>query len=149
MKETNIACAEREFYEETGYTKLHYDFIKNYPTINEEFVGTNGIRYRHIYYLVKMKDDVPIPKVDYNNILQIGEVQNIGWFSYDECMNLIRPYDIAKKNVIRKVYYDIVEMNENFICSHFYYNGKRQNYYLPSSPVYDYRISTYFKSRSL
>lgn len=148
MKETNIACAEREFFEETGYTKTHYDFIKNYPTIHEEFVGTNGIKYRHIYYLVKMKNDIPIPKVDYNNILQIGEVQNIGWFTYNECLNLIRPYDTAKKSVIRKVYYDIIDMNENFICSHFYYNDKRQNYYQPSSPIYDYRINSYFKNNS-
>ena len=26
MKETNIICAEREFYEETGYNKSSYDF---------------------------------------------------------------------------------------------------------------------------
>ena len=70
MKETNIACAEREFFEETGYDKNSYDFIKNYPTILEEFIGTNGIKYRHIYYLVKMKDDVPPPKIDYKNKIQ-------------------------------------------------------------------------------
>ena len=44
MKETNIICAEREFYEETGYNKSTYDFIKNYPIIQEEFIGTNNIR---------------------------------------------------------------------------------------------------------
>jgi ADP-ribose pyrophosphatase YjhB (NUDIX family) len=108
MKETNIACAEREFYEETGYNKNCYDFIKNYSTIHEEFVGTNGIRYRHIYYLVKIKKDVPPPKIDYKNKIQTGEVQNIGWFSYDECMSLIRPYDIAKKEVIKNVYNFII-----------------------------------------
>jgi 8-oxo-dGTP pyrophosphatase MutT (NUDIX family) len=126
MKETNIACAEREFYEETGYDKTCYDFIKNYPTIHEEFVGTNGVRYRHIYYLVKIKDNVPPPKIDFRNKVQTGEVQNIGWLTYEECMSVIRPYDIEKKKVIKKVYDDLLEMKNNYICSNFYYTGKKQ-----------------------
>jgi ADP-ribose pyrophosphatase YjhB (NUDIX family) len=127
MKETNISCAEREFYEETGYTKNDYDFIKNYPTIQEEFIGTNGIRYRHIYYLVKMKDNVLPPSIDKNNIIQTGEVQNIGWFTVEECLKLLRPYDIAKKNVIKNVYTDLVNMENNYVCTNFYYNQTRKN----------------------
>jgi 8-oxo-dGTP pyrophosphatase MutT (NUDIX family) len=125
MKETNIACAEREFFEETGYDKLCYDFIKNYPTIHEEFRGTNGIKYRHIYYLVKMKDGIPPPKIDYKNKIQTGEVQNIGWLTYEECNSVMRPYDVAKKRVIKKVHRDIIEMKNNFICSNFYYTSKK------------------------
>lgn len=153
MKENHISCAEREFYEETGYTKMHYDFIKNYPTITEEFVGTNGIRYRHIYYLVKMKDNIPAPKLDRDNIVQMGEVQNVGWFTYEECISLIRPYDIAKKKCIRKVYNDIIDMNEIFICSNFYYNKSRNtntnNNNKDNIQVYDYRKNEFFRSKSL
>jgi 8-oxo-dGTP pyrophosphatase MutT (NUDIX family) len=134
MKETNIACAEREFFEETGYDKSSYDFIKNYPIIYEEFVGTNGVKYRHIYYLVKMKDDVLPPKIDNSNVIQTGEVQNIGWFSFDECMTLIRPYDKAKKNMINRVYNDLQKMNHNFICSSFYYNNNKRHNPIPSTP---------------
>jgi 8-oxo-dGTP pyrophosphatase MutT (NUDIX family) len=148
MRESNIACAEREFFEETGYTKLHYDFIKHYPTIHEEFIGTNGIRYRHIYYLVKMKDNAPPPKVDTNNILQTGEVQNLGWFTFEEVLGLIRPYDTAKKRVIDKVNRDILNMKGNFVCSNFYYNTKR-TYFPSTSPVHDYSLSNYWKSHSL
>lgn len=126
MKETNIACAEREFFEETGYDKNSYDFIKNYPTIHEEFCGTNGIKYRHIYYLVKMKEGVPPPKIDYKNKIQTGEVQNIGWLTSEECISIIRPYDTAKKRVIKKVYRDLLEMKNNFICSNFYYTSKKK-----------------------
>jgi 8-oxo-dGTP pyrophosphatase MutT (NUDIX family) len=126
MKEQNIACAEREFFEETGYCKKNYKFIKNYPIICEEFTGTNGIKYKHIYYLVKMKDNILPPKIDKNNIVQIGEVRNVGWFTYEECMFLIRPYDKAKKDVITKVNEDIIKMNNNYICSDFYYtSGKK------------------------
>ncbi len=135
MRETNITCAEREFLEETGYSKIHYDFIKNYPTIHEEFIGTNGVKYRHIYYLVKMRDNVPAPQIDQSNMVQTGEVQNIGWFSYDECMGLIRPYDTAKKHVIEKVHQDILNMNDQYVCSNFYYNSKKHNF-VPSQSDY-------------
>lgn len=125
MKETNIACAEREFLEETGYDKSSYDFIKHYPTIHEEFVGTNGVRYRHIYYLVKMKENIAPPRIDKTNIVQMGEVQNIGWFTVDECLSLIRPYDTAKKDVIRKVNSDLNKMDGVYECSNFYYNSRK------------------------
>lgn len=120
MKESNIGCAEREFFEETGYNKTNYEFIKNYPMIEEEFVGTNGITYRHIYYLVKMKNLTRPPCVDRNNKVQSGEVRNIGWFTLDECISLLRPYDTAKKNVLTKVHGDILNMNFNFELSDYY-----------------------------
>lgn len=128
MKESNIACAEREFFEETGYDKQTYEFIKNYPIIKEEFTGTNGVKYRHIYYLVKMKNNkgyVPVPYVDDNNMIQKGEVQNIGWFTLDECLALIRPYDQAKKIVLKNVYNDILSMNGEYNCSNFYYHSTK------------------------
>ena len=117
MREQNIACAQREFLEETGYDHTSYDFIKNYPAIIEEFTGTNGIKYRHVYYLVKMKDKIKQPTVDLNNILQCGEVLNLGWFTLNQCLALIRPYDTAKKAVLQNVYNDIIKMNNNFNCS--------------------------------
>ncbi|NDC95904.1 NUDIX domain-containing protein [bacterium] len=139
MKETNISCAEREFYEETGYDNTYYDFIKNYPTIHEEFIGTNGVHYRHIYYLVKMKNNVPAPKIDQSNKIQTGEVKNIGWLTLDECIMLIRPYDTAKKSVIRSVYYDILDMKNKFVCSNFYYNSHKKTTRLsPFKERYDY-----------
>lgn len=138
MKETNLACAEREFFEETGYDNKSYDFIKNYPSIREEFIGTNGIHYRHIYYLVKMKDNVRPPYVDITNKVQTGEVQNIGWFTFEECMLLLRPYDIAKKQTLENVYYDLKNMNNNFVCSNFYHSTRKPlNIRSPPSFIYN------------
>jgi 8-oxo-dGTP pyrophosphatase MutT (NUDIX family) len=130
MKESNIFCAEREFKEETCYTKKSYEFINNYPIIQEEFTGTNDVRYRHTYYLVKMKNPVPHPKIDITNKLQTGEVKNIGWFTFEHCKALIRPYDIAKKNVLEKVYSDILKMNFKFQCSDYFKipNSWNRNY---------------------
>lgn len=125
MKENNISCAEREFFEETGYDSKSYDFIKNYPSIREEFVGTNGVHYRHIYYLVKMRPDIHPPYVDTKNKIQTGEVQNIGWFTFNECISLLRPYDVAKKQMLENVYYDLLKMNNNFVCSNFYHSTRK------------------------
>lgn len=128
MKETNITCAEREFFEETGYDKTTYDFIKNYPIIQEEFLGTNNVKYRHTYYLVKMKDKVSPPKIDVNNHSQIGEVKNIGWFSFNESISLMRPYDTEKKKVLVNVNTDVVKMNFIFNCSSYYSNYPKWKY---------------------
>lgn len=128
MKETNILCAEREFHEETGYDKSTYDFIKNYPIIQEEFMGTNKVKYRHTYYLVKMKKDVLPPIVDINDTVQTGEVKDIGWFTFTECLSLIRPYDVEKKNVLIKVNDDLIKMNFKFNCSNYYSNYVKWNY---------------------
>lgn len=130
MKESNIVCAEREFYEETGYDSNCYDFISNYPLVHEEFIGTNGVKYRHIYYLVKMKDKVRPPKLDTDNKVQAGEVRNIGWFSFKESMILLRPYDTAKKEVLKYVYNDINEMKLNFVCSSVYSNREETKWKL-------------------
>lgn len=120
MKESNIICAEREFCEETRYDKSTYEFIKNYPAIQEEFVGTNEVKYRHTYYLVKMKDNVRPPKIDFTNKVQTGEVRNIGWFTFQESISLLRPYDIEKRQVLVDVNKDIETMNFNFDCSSYY-----------------------------
>jgi 8-oxo-dGTP pyrophosphatase MutT (NUDIX family) len=156
MKETNIACAEREFFEETGYDKDCYDFIKNYPIIKEEFLGTNNVEYRHIYYLVKIKEKVAPPKIDIYNKVQTGEVRNIGWFTLDECLQLIRPYDIAKKNMIKSVSNDIENMNDKYNCSKIFFasNARREetfssaDLYNKLSEAYltgnDYLIDTHF-----
>lgn len=121
ITESNITCAEREFHEETGYTKNCYEYIKNYPIIKEEFMGTNDVEYRHIYYLVKMKDTAPIPLVDKTDKIQTGEVRNIGWFTLNESISLLRDYDTAKKDMIIKVNSNLLQM-KNYDCSPIFYN---------------------------
>lgn len=146
MKETNIACAEREFCEETGYSKGDYLFINNYPTIQEEFTGTNGVQYRHIYYLVKMRKNTLPPRVDKTNKVQSGEVQNIGWFTIDQCMNLVRPYDTEKKRVLKTVYDDLINMNNEFQCSYTYFNKPFKTPHPYVYPFFNPAPYTYYKS---
>lgn len=115
LKEINIKCAKREFKEETGYTDSQYTIIKG-KTFNETFVGTNMVKYTHIYYLGHMPCDIPVPQVDMTNEIQMGEVKNIGWFTVDEAFELMRDYDVKKKKVLLEVYEYLIKKNfSNFL----------------------------------
>lgn len=106
--ETTRECAEREFEEETGYKKQYLNNRNDNNIYIEEFIGTNNIKYKHVYYLLNMDESIYKPSVNKNNKIQYGEVKNIGWFTYEECIHLMRPYDIAKKEVLSKVYKKII-----------------------------------------
>lgn len=103
LSEDTRSCAIREFQEETGYKRDDFTFIQMDPVV-ETYIGTDGIMYRHIYYVVCMKSEIRTPSVNHDNYLQSGEVKNIGWFSINQAMHIIRPYDIAKKHVLKSVY---------------------------------------------
>lgn len=101
VNETLIQCAQREFEEETGYSRSDYTLLKK--SFQEDFIGTNNIPYRHIYYLAKMNPVFKPPFIDKKNIVQYGEVSNLGWFNNEECEYIIRPYDIKKKQLMKEV----------------------------------------------
>lgn len=104
--ETNLECAEREFREETGYKNEHYRMLTSEPYIQESFTGTNKKRYKHIYYVAEVFDTVGPPSVSADNKNQIGEIKDIYWFTEKECLQVIRSYDKAKKNVIISTFQD-------------------------------------------
>ncbi len=119
IKESNLECAKREFFEETGYSFSQYTILNDTP-FEENFIGTNGIKYRHVYYLARLNNNSLQPKVDISNLNQIEEVQNIGFFSFSDCQNLIRPYDIAKKKILLKVYDYINDIKYRYYFSNEY-----------------------------
>jgi 8-oxo-dGTP pyrophosphatase MutT (NUDIX family) len=106
-KENNLECARREFAEETGYTYTDYSLVKNKrePVVFKEiFEATNHVWYSHIYYLAQMDTNIRYPLVDKTNDIQAGEVNNIGWFRVEEAFELIRNYDLCKKQVLIAAY---------------------------------------------
>jgi 8-oxo-dGTP pyrophosphatase MutT (NUDIX family) len=103
MHETNIECAKREFKEESGYTQHEIKIIDDTPW-EENFVGTNGIAYRHVYFIAEVPMNISAPRIDFSDIKEAGEISNYGWFSYEQCMQIIRPYDTAKKELLTKIH---------------------------------------------
>lgn len=98
--EENISCACREFEEETGYKKNDYNILNKIEPIEEKLVGTNGISYKHIYYL-SMNNLANNDKLSDYDSYEIGDIK---WFTYDEAMSHIRPYHIDKKKILTKIY---------------------------------------------
>lgn len=103
MYESNMECAKREFKEESGYKSHDLKIIDEEPW-EEMFTGTNGIIYRHIYYIGLIHPLSPLPEIDYSDVQQAGEISNYGWFTYEQCMKLIRPYDTAKKDLLTRIH---------------------------------------------
>jgi len=99
--ESNINCAIREFCEETNFSACDIKIITNIKPIIEDITGTNGIKYRHIYYVAEFVSDVnDIMKKEHKN----NETGDIDFFTYEQAMTLIREYHIEKKNILLNVF---------------------------------------------
>ncbi len=94
-------CAIREFTEETSFSFHEIKLLKVDP-IEELFYGSNGVFYRHIYYVAEIKTDRE-PSIDPNNVLQAGEIKQVVWKNYKETMNIFRNYETTKRNLIFNV----------------------------------------------
>lgn len=102
-------CAIREFEEETNYSPEHYQIIDGIGTIEEKFIGSNGIHYKHIYYIALVDKSAPPSFIDMDNTHQSNEIRSIGWFTIQESLQLFRSYDTEKKKVIIKAF-DVLNM---------------------------------------
>lgn len=97
--EKNLDCAKREFEEETKFTS--YTILDRINFVEETFKGTNKIDYKHIYYFAGTNN------TELDIITDLYEVGNIGWFTYEETINLMRPYELTKIDIIHQTYFFI------------------------------------------
>ena len=102
--EKNLDCAIREFEEETNYK--NYVLYNRINFIEEVFKGTNNINYKHIYYLAGSDLD------NIENINDVYEIGNIGWYTYDETLELLRQYDTTKIDIVNQIYFFIITVLE-------------------------------------
>jgi hypothetical protein len=96
-QEKDIDCAFREFTEETGYSKECLEQIFNVLPYEENFIGSNLKCYKNKYFLSYMSSNANTCGY------QKSEVKNMKWLTYDECMQIIRPYNIEKKNMLTNI----------------------------------------------
>lgn len=115
--ESDLKCALREFSEETYIELTEDDIITNVLPIDETYIGTNGHNYKSLYYLtLKLDKDEII-----NNFCTLNncEVSQIRWFTCEEALKKIRPYDHSKIAVINKIlmfFINLIESeNNNYI----------------------------------
>ncbi len=98
--ETELACALRETYEEAGVRRQDLRVVSTTPLL-EEYRGSNGISYRHRYWLAEAPGDLNVT-LDPQNLDQRREVSDVRWCSLAEALALIRPYNVEKKRVLEQ-----------------------------------------------
>lgn len=87
-RESDIDCAKREFLEETDISPDKLHILPTQP-VEEVFVGSNGIKYKHIYYLAYCDEEIPL-SVNAKNRHQKAEISAISWLTPDEIIEKIR-----------------------------------------------------------
>lgn len=108
LKEKDVECAIREFSEETGFHRNELSLIDKFLPYEEVFYGTNGVLYRHVYYIAKITtDSFRIIQIDENNIHQVREVSQVKWFNASEVLDHIRDHNIERKELFKKVHRNI------------------------------------------
>lgn len=119
--ETDLEVAIREFEEETNFTKNDYTVFNYITPIRERFIGTNNVKYDHIYYIGLCNKNIN-PTINYRNINQIIEIKNINWFSMENSLKIIRKYENEKKKII-KIGFNIINGIKPYITSNRIYNN--------------------------
>ncbi len=97
-QERDLTCAIREFEEETGYERNKLFIISNIMPFEEIFTGSNYKSYKHKYFLA-LADNTATSETDF----QKSEVSELKWKTYEECVRCIRPYNLEKLEIIKKV----------------------------------------------
>ena len=97
--EKNVECAIREFTEETNLSENEFIILNNLFSVQENYTGTNGLEYKHIYYL-------SISDLDLENKNEINnnEIAEIKWFSWEDSVNVIRSYYNTKVELINNIF---------------------------------------------
>ncbi len=96
--ETEINCALRETYEEAGVRREHLT-IRDMTPLIEEYRGSNGISYRHRYWIAEAPASLEVG-MDPANMDQRREVSDVRWCTLEEALALIRPYNVEKRFIL-------------------------------------------------
>jgi 8-oxo-dGTP pyrophosphatase MutT (NUDIX family) len=97
--ETDIACALRETEEEAGVPAASLRVVAGQEPLLEEFRGSNGVCYRHRYWLAEAPASLEV-RLDPANADQRREVGDVRWCTTEEALALIRPYNAEKRAVL-------------------------------------------------
>lgn len=111
INESNYDCAMREFFEETGIEKEDYVMLNSLNSIHDDFVGTNKMNYKHIFYLSIIKNKNILSNTD--DIKSKNEIGKIKWCTWDETLRLFRPYYTNKVNILNKIFLFFINLCED------------------------------------
>jgi len=96
--EKDLPCALRECLEETGYDITTDNVIQNIAPFEEIFMGSDMKCYKQKYFLAMVDLDKKPKKA--HDIMEVGLMK---WMAFDECIQTIRPYNLEKIGIVRKI----------------------------------------------
>ena len=100
--ELDIQCAFRELEEETSIIETEVLKATNIAPLIEQFYGSNGIHYRHSYYLAQYIGDRNI-SFDALNPEMAREIGNLAWKNLDDAINVLRPENTEKRAILEQL----------------------------------------------
>ncbi len=106
VHEKEIDCALREYGEETGLNPKLLHLVDGESPLVEEYTGTNGIRYKQIYFVAAVGADSVAVMAAGNRVMN-REVGNIGYFSFDDALAKIRPTNGEKRALLERLHHKI------------------------------------------
>lgn len=98
-RESDMDCALREFWEETNINRDAYVICKNL-LLTETFIGTNGVRYKHIYFVCLLRNTDLVNLAQTMTTSQKCEVSAIEWKTIKQCRTLTRPHYIQRGEML-------------------------------------------------
>lgn len=109
-KESDFNCAMREFVEETSIVPKYIE-VKSLTPYEEEFIGSNKVRYKHVYYLTHCttNDDAIAFTKDISQMVDIDEIRNVRWFKYTDGINIIRDPNQKRKEIFKQAHAFVIE----------------------------------------
>jgi 8-oxo-dGTP pyrophosphatase MutT (NUDIX family) len=100
IRESDVGCAIREFCEETGFSPKDLRMCDGIKPFEEVFYGTNGVLYRHVYFIAELVSNCEREVViDPHNISQAREVQRANWFAFEDVLQHIRTHNLERKEL--------------------------------------------------
>jgi 8-oxo-dGTP pyrophosphatase MutT (NUDIX family) len=97
--ETDLACAVREFHEETNIPRDAYLVLKN-MVLEETFTGLNNVRYRHLYFVALLRKPELVNLTQKFTPMQRREISGIAWKSFPDAEALVRPHHIQRRDML-------------------------------------------------
>ena len=106
--ESEKDCAIREFKEESGLEDDDFEIIENIDPLVERLTGTNGVEYKHVYYVAELKNTKIITSSDKTES-QKNEIGDIKFLDFDQAQRYIREYHLSRKYILEMLFCYYVE----------------------------------------
>ena len=100
--ETDMACAIREFGEETNIPRDAYTVLKNIM-FEETFMGLNNVRYRHVYFVAMLTQPDLVNLTQRFTPMQRREISGIAWKTLEEAETLVRPHHVERLGMLTRL----------------------------------------------